>query len=250
MYDYFLGGYNNFAVDRATAERMVALYPDCALVMRTNRAFLRRAVRYCLEQGIEQFLDLGSGIPTAGNVHEIAQAENPAARVVYVDVDPVAVAHSRALLRGNPAATAIQADALNSVRLLSDPEARRILDPQKPMAVLMVALLSFIPDDEMCLRLARSLRDAIASGSYLVISHGTQDDAPQGIVDQLVGLYNASVRPFKLRSTAEVARLFEGFELVPPGLVAAPRWRPESSDDLYFDHPELSMMLGGIGCKP
>ncbi len=147
MYDYFLGGYHNFAADRQAAERVLAQFPDTRFIAQANRAFLRRAVTFLGEQGIAQFLDIGSGILTVGNVHEIVQAGNPNARVVYVDSDPVAVIHSETILADNPNAAAVRADARQPEAILAHPEVRRLLDPARPLAVLLVALLHFVTDD-------------------------------------------------------------------------------------------------------
>src|SRR2546423_11334318 len=146
MYDYFLGGYHNFEIDRKAAEAAIAIYPDFALVMRANRAFLRRAVEYLVAQGVDQFLDIGSGIPTVGNVHEVAQRANPAARVVYVDSDPVAVAHSSAILQGTANTAVIRADTRHPAQILGHPDVRRLLHFDKPLALLLVFILHFIID--------------------------------------------------------------------------------------------------------
>lgn len=147
MYDYLLGGFHNFAIDREAAERVKRIYPDIALGMQANRAFLRRVVNFLLARGIDQFLDIGSGIPTVGNVHEVAERINPAARIVYVDSDPMAVAHGEVILQGNTHATVIQADARRPEKILNDPKVKYLLDFQRPVGVLIVALLHFIPDD-------------------------------------------------------------------------------------------------------
>src|SRR5918911_1136740 len=147
MYDYYLGGSHNFELDRKMAEQAIALWPDLPLIMQTNRAFLRRAVNYLVSQGVEQFLDIGSGIPTVGNVHEVAQLANPSARVVYVDIDPITVAHSQAILQDVANVATIQADVRRPEQILGHPATRRLLDFERPMAVLLVALLHFIPDD-------------------------------------------------------------------------------------------------------
>jgi hypothetical protein len=250
MYDYYLDGYHNFAVDREAAERVISFYPGVPIAARANRGFLRRAVRYCLDQGIDQFLDVGSGIPTAGNVHEIAQTQNPNARVVYVDIDPVAVTHSLSLLRDNPNATMVQADATEPGRILADPGFKRLIDVRRPLGVILSALLHFLPEDAVAARTVRILRDAMARGSYLVLSHGTHDDVPKELVAPIVSLYENAVSPFKYRAAGEVARFFEGLELVAPGIVAVPRWRPESDEDVLLDHPERSLTLGGVARKP
>ncbi len=251
MYDYLLGGYHNFEVDRMVARKAVEAMPTFPLIMRSNRAFLRRVVNFLAkERGVEQFLDIGSGIPTVGNVHEIAQRANPSTRVVYVDVEPVAVRHSEEMLRDNPNATIIQADGRRPEAILEHPETRRVLDPGKPTAVLLLSVLLFILDDEEAYRVVRILRDSLAPGSYVAISHGTEDNAPHEQVEQTKKLYAATPNPVKLRSRAEVEKFFEGLELVEPGLVHVPLWRPEAPDDLLLDRPEASLIYGGVGHKP
>lgn len=250
VYDYYLGGYHNFAVDREAGDRVLSLYPDVSLGVQANRGFLRRAVRYCLTQGIDQVLDVGSGIPTAGHVHEIAQAQNPDARIVYVDIDTVAVTHSLSLLKGNPNVIVVQADANEPGRILADPGFQRLIDLRRPIAVVLAALLHFIPDDAAAARTVRILRDAMPSGSYLVISHGSRDGVPEELVAPIVSLYKDAVSPFKFRSKDEVARYFEGLELVAPGIVATPRWHPEGDEDVLLDHPDRALTIGAVARKP
>jgi SAM-dependent methyltransferase len=250
MYDYFLGGYHNFAVDRRAADAVAAMYPDFPLIMRANRAFLRRAVRFLVAQGVDQFLDLGSGIPTVGNVHEIAQAANPAARVVYVDTDPVAVAHSEAILRGNPRAAVLQADARRPAAILAHPTVRGMLDPGRPTAVLLVAMLHFVTDDDEAAGLVATIRDALPPGGYLVLTHGATDAAPREAMERVVRRYDATTNPTRLRSRAEVAAYFAGLSLVEPGLVLVPRWRPDGPDDLLLDDPVRANNWGGVGVRP
>jgi hypothetical protein len=252
MYDFFLGGYHNFEVDRKAAEQAIAIWPDFPLTLRANRAFLRRAVHYLVDQGIGQFLDIGSGIPTVGNVHEVAQQASPAARVVYVDNDPVAVAHSRIILQGNPRATIIQADVRRPEQILGHPDVARLLDLRQPLGILVVALLHFIRDDDEAVRIVRALRDVAAPGSYLVISHASAEEvalSPES-QDRLHQVYRNTPTPVTLRSRADLARLFEGFEVVEPGIVRVPRWRPEGPDDLFADDPERCAIFGGVGRKP
>lgn len=250
MYDYFLGGYHNFASDRAVAEAAATIYPDFPLIMRANRAFLRRAVTTLCAAGIEQFLDLGSGIPTAGNVHEVALSLNPAVRVVYVDRDPVATAHSRAILRDIPTAAAIQADARATAAILDHPETRRLLDLRRPLGVLLVSLLHFIPADGEAAELVRALREAMAPGSYLAISHASYDHAQQETLAQLEALYAGSGIAVKPRPLAAISAYFAGLKLLEPGLVDMPLWRPEGSDDLFVDQPERVFGYAGVGRKP
>src|SRR5436190_23063222 len=175
MYDYYLGGGHNFAVDREAAQRMIDLFPDLPRITQANRAFLRRAVAFLVEQGIDQFLDVGSGIPTAGNVHQVAQGAHPAARVVYVDVDPVAVAHSRSLLRDNPRAGVVLADARATEQILADPVVERLIDRTRPVGVLAMSLLHFFADDAEACGITQRLFERVSSGSYLALSHATTE---------------------------------------------------------------------------
>ncbi len=250
MYDYLLGGFSNFPADREAAERVRAVYPDVALAMRANRAFLRRAVTYLGEQGITQFLDIGAGIPTGGAVHTVAQRANPAARVVYVDLDPIAVHHAWAMLRDNPHATAIQEDARQPEAILAHPEVRRLLDLDRPLGVLLVALLHFVPDDDEAEQAVRTLREAAAPGSYLALSHGTDEGMPPDIRPQLTRRYTGTANPARSRSRAAIARFFADWELVAPGLVYTPQWRPDDPDDPFRDDPARSLGFAGVGRKP
>ncbi|GLZ51136.1 hypothetical protein Acsp07_07530 [Actinomycetospora sp. NBRC 106378] len=230
VYDYYLGGSHNFAVDREMAQRAVADWPELPGIMRSNRAFLRRAVRWCGEQGIDQFLDVGSGIPTVGNVHEVARATDPAARVVYVDVDPVAVAHSLALLDGDPLTGVVQADLCDVEGVLGDPVTTELLDLDRPVALLVVALLHFVGDDRRPDEVLARYRDQLAPGSVLVLSHASADDAGEH-ADGHVALYRRTATPMSMRSHAQVLRFFDGFTLVEPGLVPLPLWRPDGPVD-------------------
>ena len=249
MYDYLLGGYHNFAIDRSTAEQIVAINPDAPLVMQTYRAFLRRAVKFLVAQGIDQFLDLGSVTPTVGSTHEVAQQLNPAARVVYVDIDPDTVRHSAAILQGDPNTIAIQADIRRPEQLLTHPSVTPLLDFSKLVAVVLT-LLHYVTEDAHAHRLVRVLRDAAAPGSYIAISHGTYENASREVVERLEAIFAGSTTPVKLRSRAQIEAFFEGLELVEPGLVDAPLWRPEGPDDLFLDRPERSATFVGVGRKP
>ena len=250
MYDYALGGYHNFEIDRRAGDQVATIFPDLPLALRANRAFMRRAVTFLVEQGIDQFLDLGSGIPTVGNVHEVAQAHNPAARVVYVDSDPIAVRHSELILQDNPNATVLQADARQPEFILDHPEARRLLDLSRPLAVMIVALFHFVPDDVEAYHVVSAVRDAVASGSYLAISHASTEGISRDLVQQMERAYGASAIPFKFRSRAQLLPFFTGFDLIEPGLVYMPLWRPDDPDDLLLDHPERTTGLAGVGRKP
>lgn len=252
MYDYYLGGHHNFPVDRAAAEEVIASFPDLPLVAQANRAFLRRAIRFLVEQGVSQFLDLGSGIPTVGNVHEVAQAMNPDARVVYVDVDPIAVTHGQALLASNQNATVVEADARDMEHLLAHTEVRRLLDFSQPVGVLLVALLHFIPDAQAARKVLACLQHSVESGSYFVFSHAlskpTRVLTPEGLV-AATSVYERSTAAFSARTEAEIERLIAGLDLVDPGLVYVPLWRPESADDVLLNEPERSAVLAAVGRK-
>ncbi len=211
MYDYILGGVHNTEADRIAAEQARAALPDMHLIFRANRAFLRRAVLYLATQGIDQFLDVGSGIPTVGNVHEIAHNVNEDARVVYVDVDPVAVQFSAAILRDNAQATVIQADARDPASILGHPETRRLLDLDRPVALLLVSMLMFVPDDTEATGLVRAFRDALAPGSYLMPAVGRQAR------DALLGKRDRVSRDHALDPTAlAVCRRRTGYAKSPP----------------------------------
>ena len=249
IYDYLLGGYHNFEVDRVVGERFKKLLPNIPLYMQANRGFLRRVVNFLAKEGIDQFLDLGSGIPTVGNVHEVAQKINPSARVVYVDLDPVAVRHSEEILRDNPNATVIRADVRQPEAILANPEVRRLLDPDKPMAVLCLAMLLFVTEDEEAYRLVNKLSDVLAPGSYVAISHPTDDNLPREQTEQAKKLYGSTGNPVSIRTYDQVEKFFAGLELVEPGIVYVSRWRPESPNDLFANEPVSSGYYGGVGYK-
>jgi SAM-dependent methyltransferase len=243
MYDYALGGSHNFAVDREMVERIETIMPGSSLIAHANRAFLQRAVRFLLGAGIRQFLDLGAGIPTVGPVHEVAQERVPNARVVYVDADPVAVAHGRALLADNPFATALQGDVRDAGALLADPHVERLLDLSEPVAVLLIAVLHFIPDEDDPAAIVAAVRDRIAPGSYLVLSHATPDEMP-GEAQEVGQVYRSTATPITMRNREQIARMFDGFDLVEPGLTWVTEWRPDE-DAL----PRRREMLVGVGRK-
>lgn len=237
VYDYLLGGGHNFAIDRVVGEKVLQVLPNGGQIAGSNRAFLRRAVLFMMEQGITQFLDLGSGIPTVGNVHEIAQQADPKARVVYVDYDEVAVMHSELLLEGNEYATVVAADATKPDRVLATPAVRQVLDFSQPIGLLMVAVLHFVPDEKNPRDVLARYFDALPSGSLVALSHLTADGKPEEMAAVEEAMKN-SRDPMFFRSHAEFASMFEGLELVEPGVVSAPRWRPEvdydtSPEDVY-----------------
>ncbi|MGH3786306.1 MAG: SAM-dependent methyltransferase [Pseudonocardiaceae bacterium] len=236
VYDYYLGGSHNFAVDRRMARQAIEVWPELPVIMQANRAFLRRAVRYLVRAGITQFLDIGSGIPTEGNVHEVAQAIAPETRVVYVDIDPVAVAHSRVILSRNPCADVVLADLRNVAAILDDPRARQLIDPTQPIGVLMVAILHFIPGEEELADIIAQYRKMMAPGSHLAVSHASHVGRPDQ-VGPLTQLYQRTAAPLTMRTRAQIEALVGGFELVPPGVVFMPLWHPDSPADVD-DHPE------------
>lgn len=246
MYDYYLGGHHNFAIDREAAETIRSVYRDLFLAARANRAFLRRVVTFLSQQGIDQFLDLGSGIPTLGNTHEIAHTFNPAARVLYVDNDPIAVAHGQAILR-HETTKMIQADLRQIDTLLSNPVLRQHLDFTRPIGVLLVAVLHSMPDDNTVNTIVQTVRRAVVPGSYIAITHGTVQHAPAEAIAQIERTYARSTNPMRLRSYSEINQIFAGLDLVAPGLVYAPLWHPEESDDLLLDDPARSLNLAGVG---
>jgi hypothetical protein len=228
VYDYWLGGKDNFEADRKVAEAAMAATPGVVEGARENRRFLGRAVRYIAEQGIDQFLDLGTGIPTAGNTHEVAQAVNPAARVVYVDNDPIVMVHARALLRGTPQGRTayIEADLRDPDSILGHPETREVLDFSRPIGIIIVGTLMHIRDEDDPWGAVRRYTDAVCPGSYLAITHLTADFEPEKM-SALANSYNTGPLRVTLRTREQVERFFDGFELVEPGLVRTFEWRPD-----------------------
>ncbi len=247
-YDYLIGGGHNFSADRELGDRLTSVLPGMRDVARLNRAFLRRAVLFLVDSGVRQFLDLGSGIPTAGNVHEIAQQADEQARVVYVDKEPVAAAHSRMLLEGNERATMIQADMGEPDVVLQAAETRRLLDLDAPIGLLMVAVFHLVADEKRPHDIVAAYRDQLASGSYLALSHFTADTRPEEMA-AVVEMMKHSADPLHPRSREEITGMFDGFDLVEPGVVSTSRWRPESPAELGsdIDHSDI---FAGVGRKP
>ncbi|WP_331453785.1 SAM-dependent methyltransferase [Streptomyces sp. SS162] len=230
IYDYYLGGSHNFEVDREAARRAMEFLPGLPKIMQANRAFMRRAVRHAVGEGVTQFLDIGSGIPTFGNVHEVARQAAPDARVVYVDHDPVAVAHSKAVLDGDDRADIAAADLRKPHDILNSPEVGRLLDLDRPVALLLVAVLHFLEDADRPYDAVATLRDALAPGSLLILTHASFDGipVPQEQAGGTVGVYRDIRNPLVMRSRDEVARFFDGLAMVEPGLVSMPHWRPDT----------------------
>jgi hypothetical protein len=249
VYDYWLDGAHNFAADRDMAHKVQLAVPGARDAARVNRAFLRRTVRFMVDSGIRQFLDLGSGIPTVGNVHEIAQRADPECRVVYVDKEPIAVAHSELLLAGNDRTAVIQANARDVDYIFDHPRTKNLLDFDQPIGLLMLWVLHFIPDSWNPVGIVARYRDRLAPGSYLAVSHATTDDNPTGRAE-VVELYAKTSDPVYFRSHAKVLRFFTGFELVEPGLVGSAYWRPTGPGDVSRDTEMNTASYGGVGRKP
>jgi SAM-dependent methyltransferase len=265
IYDYILGGIHNFPADQEAARELIAQFPFVPAASRANRAFLGRAVRELAKAGVRQFLDIGSGIPTAGNVHEIAQEMAPDARVVYVDLDPVAVAESLEILEGNDRAIAVRGDLRSPQGILEHPAVRRQLDLDQPVALLLVAVLHFVPDPAQAYDAVARLVGALAPGSFLVVSHaaaetylpetalpGADDEKAAAGTDQLKVAERIYTRktatPGMLRTRAQTERFFGGIELLDPGVVWLQEWRPDSSTELA-DDPRQNGSWAGVGRK-
>ncbi|MEU8269499.1 SAM-dependent methyltransferase [Sphaerisporangium sp. NPDC049002] len=245
MYDYFLGGKDNFAVDRERAEEVIRQAPHVPFMAQANRDFLGRTVRYLAgECGVRQFLDIGTGLPTQENVHQVAQRADPRVRVVYVDNDPVVLGHARALLANNPNTHVMAGDLREPWAILGDPHVRGVIDFSQPVAVLLCAILHFIPDGDDPYGIVATLVNAMAPGSYLVVSHAERhrDLMPTtGAYD-----YEGASAPAVLRSLVEIAEFFDGLELVDPGVVYLPLWRPDGP--LFFEDHRVRV-CGGVGRK-
>ncbi|MFJ9182638.1 MULTISPECIES: SAM-dependent methyltransferase [unclassified Streptomyces] len=251
MYDFYLGGSHNFEVDREAARKAMEFLPGLPKIMQANRAFMRRVVRHAVDIGIDQFLDIGSGIPTFGNVHEVAQAANPGAKVAYVDHDPVAVAHSQAVLKGNDRAVIAAADLRRPKEILANPEITGLLDLDRPVALLLVAVLHFIEDADDPRGAVAELREALAPGSLIVLTHASYEGIPLPKEEAAgtVGVYKNIRNPLIMRSREEIGQFFEGYEMVEPGLVSMPEWRPDTPQAPEQEDPYAFSGFGGVGRK-
>jgi SAM-dependent methyltransferase len=249
IYDFYLGGSHNFEADREAARRAMQFMPGLPKIMQANRAFMRRAVKYAVGEGISQFLDIGSGIPTFGNVHEVARAADPEARVVYVDHDAVAVAHSRTILAGDERSGVICADLRKPRQILDTPEVTGLLDLDRPVALLLVAVLHFLEDEDDPYAAVAELRDALAPGSLMVVTHASYEGipVPVDVAGGAVGVYEDIRNPLVMRTRKEIAAFFEGYEMVEPGLVAMPHWRPDAPVDQ--EDPYAFSGFSGVGRK-
>ncbi|MDT7789803.1 MAG: hypothetical protein QOF58_8222 [Pseudonocardiales bacterium] len=245
LYDYLLGGGHNFAADRALAEKFLQAQPNARTIARLNRAFLRRAVLFMMDDGIRQFLDLGSGIPTVGNVHEIAQKADPEAHVVYVDFEEVAVAHSQLILEQDERATIIQEDMTKPAAVLKAAGESGLIDFSQPVGVLTAGVFHFVSPEADPEAIVAAYRDAVPAGSCLAVSQFTQDLQPEEMAG-IVEVMKKSQNPMYPRTKTEIERLFDGFELVEPGIVPSPLWRPEGTNT---DDPDKAGIYAAVGRK-
>lgn len=271
MYDYFLGGKDNFAADREAAALVLEHAPDVPLIARESRRFLRRVVRFLVDAGIRQFVDIGTGLPTQGHIHEILEEIAPGCTVAYVDNDPVVATHARALLTGNGSAIAIQADLRDPETIFSDPLLNQMIDMKQPVAVLLMSVLHFIGDDAEATRIVGLLRETVVPGSYLALSHAVSDVHAE-TVSKLSAIYREGpmkhAKQDSLPTTEQVGRFLDGLEPVPPGVVPVTAWHPDLGDaecDARVDAaggdsgpvrltgpapaPEAVWMVGGVGRK-
>ncbi|MFG1879193.1 SAM-dependent methyltransferase [Sphaerisporangium sp. NPDC049003] len=246
MYDYFLGGKDNLPADREAAEKVLRFVPEIPIGIRENRAFLARAVRFLAEQGIRQFLDIGAGLPTQRNVHQVAAEVAPDARTAYVDNDPQVLAHARALLQDSPQVLVVEGDVRRPAEILGRPELRAHLDFDQPIAVLLLAIIHFIPDGDDPVGIIAAIRDALAPGSYVAISHVAVDERPQA-APGVEGVYNNASAQFVARMSGEIAPFFKGLDLVDPGMVNLHEWRPDIPVVAPVLEKVKSYFLCGVG---
>jgi S-adenosyl methyltransferase len=246
VYDYWLGGKDNFAADRVMGERTLQAYPNLVFSVRANRAFLARTVRFLAGQGIRQFLDIGTGIPTANNTHEVAQHIAPESRIVYVDNDPVVLSHAKALLKSTPegACAYIDADLRDPDTILAG--AAETLDFGQPIAVMLIAVMHFVGDDAEASAIMNRLTGASVPGSYVALSHAASDIDAEQMAEMVRRLNEATAEKTTLRDRAGVTRLFNGLDLVEPGVIRAAEWRPDT--DLEAASP--AALWGGVARKP
>jgi hypothetical protein len=249
MYNAYLGGKDNYPADREAVRNILRAFPEVRAMARANRAFMQRAVRYLArEAGIRQFIDIGTGIPSAGNVHEVAGDFAPGSRVVYVDNDPIVHVHANALLTGSGATGIVLADLRAPEAILAHPKLRGLIDFTQPVALLLVAILHFITDEENPIGIVATLREALPDGSYLVLSHGSGDFHPPGTESRAAAGYENAAAPLVLRTLDQVSAVLGGFSLVEPGLVQAPLWRPDGKPPRPKDLAKIGI-YAGVGQK-
>ncbi|ADB31599.1 protein of unknown function DUF574 [Kribbella flavida DSM 17836] len=255
VYDYFLGGKDNFAIDRQAAEHLLEAFPGFRTAARSNRMWMHRAARYVAERGVTQFLDIGTGIPTSPNLHEVVQEVVPEARIVYADNDPIVLAHSRALLTSGPRGKTayLEADVTDPQSILTSDEVKNTLDLSKPVALSLVGVFHYLPDALKPYDLVRELVDALAPGSYLLFSHCTPDFAPE-LWEKAIQVYKADGGDAQVRSKEEITRFFEGLELVEPGVSAPFRWHPDEKTEELVEKGEFTDVMCslwvGVAKKP
>jgi len=241
MYDYALGGHHNFTVDRENTDRAEQALPGFIVSAHANRAFLYRVVRWLVGAGITQFLDIGSGIPTVGNVHEIAEQAAPGTRTVYIDIDPIAVAHGQAILTGNPRVKALEGDLREPIKIVDHPDVTELLDFAKPVAVLITGVMHFISDADNPRGIIAQLADAMVSGSYIVLSHVAPMLDVEEALATLQELFQRTPTPFYMRTREQLAELLTGLEIVEPGIVPIPDWHPDPHDHAP-DHRRIMLV--------
>ena len=251
VYDYWLGGKNNYEVDAEAAEQFEKMWPGVRQLIAANRAFMHRATRrLAAEEGVRQFLDIGAGIPTEPNLHQVAQGTAPECRVVYVDNDPIVLQYAQALLRSTPEGRTayLHADVTDPRAILASAEVRETLDLERPVALSLVALLHFIRDDGTALDIVRQLMEPLAPGSYLVLSHGTSDTGETELAERAADYYRSNVSDGQARSHEAILALLDGMELLEPGLVPVTRWRPEGAGPELPD--DKALILAAVARKP
>ncbi|MFF5261394.1 SAM-dependent methyltransferase [Actinomadura viridis] len=245
IYDYMIGGTDNYVVDRQAAESILKLAPATRDLGTYNRQFLQRVIGYMVtEAGIDQFIDIGSGLPTVDNVHQVAQRLNPAARVVYVDNDPTVLLHARALLNGSEQCAFLQADAREPDAILNTPETQRLIDLERPVGLLLAGVLHFIPPEDDPAGLVAAFTGALAAGSHVGISHASSEGAPQEVLDQIRLTYRNATAKLRLVPRDQIEKLFSGLRLVEPGVVEVQDWRPDTP------RPSCELrVLGGVAVR-
>ena len=243
VYDYVLGGKDNFAADRKAAEQLLAIAPDSRQLAQAQRAFLVRVVRFIAESGIRQFIDLGTGVPTSPNVHEVVRAVDPSTRVVYVDFDPMVVGHARARLATKQGVIAVERDIRRPQEILTDPEVQALIDFEQPIGVLFLAILHDVSDDQNPAGIVAQFREQMVPGSFIAIEQFASDSEPEARA-QLEEVYANTPWPIAFRARDQIQRFFDGFELLPPGVVDVEQWRPEVEAK-----PTALKVVGGVGRK-
>ncbi|HEY6313255.1 MAG TPA: SAM-dependent methyltransferase [Streptosporangiaceae bacterium] len=248
IYDYLLGGKDNYSADREAAVELVRLIPDALRACHNNRQFLQRTVRFLTtDASVSQFIDIGTGLPTRGNVHEVAQSIKPDARVLYVDYDPVVISHAQALLAKTPLVVAINRDLREPRQIITHPALQALIDLDKPFAILLIAVLHFIPDEDDPHGIVDELKAAMPSGSYLVVSHVTADEIPAQVTTKVRELYDRTTAPATPRTRSDIERFFDGMEIIAPGLTDVTAWRTAIN---LPTEANRTLFYGGIGRKP